>query len=211
MGIFALLRSFFRGSVSKGELGHELDEELRSHIEHRADDLERSGLARGEALRRARVEFGGYMRYREESHAAAGGHFFETMGQDLRLATRVLRKSPGFTVTSVLTLALAIGANAVVFSVMNAFLLRPLNVPDSQSLYALFHEGDASMSYPNYIDLRDRNRSFESLAVLAKSQSRRASIPAQSHRAGVGVRRYGQLFQHAGATAVPWPLFQRCG
>ena len=90
-----------------------------------------------------------------------------TLLQDLRFAIRLLRKSPGFTITAVLTLALAIGANAVVFSVMNAFILRPLNVPQAQSLYALQHgnEVDGSESYPDYVDLRDHNRSFESLVA----------------------------------------------
>ena len=87
--------------------------------------------------------------------------------QDLRFATRVLRKSPGFTVAAVFTLALAIGANAVVFSVMNALILRPLNVPDAQSLYGLFAPGpDAHQSYPDYLDLRDRNRSFKDLIAF---------------------------------------------
>src|ERR1700758_5505934 len=90
------------------------------------------------------------------------------MTADLRIALRQLRKSPGFAVTAVLTLALAIGANAIVFSVLNALVLRPLNVPHSDNLYMLeraFERGSTtSQSYPDYIDLRDRNRSFESLA-----------------------------------------------
>ncbi len=89
------------------------------------------------------------------------------MNADLRIALRQLRKSPGFAVTAVLTLALAIGANAVVFSVLNALVLRPLDVPHSESLYMLersFERGSTpSQSYPDYIDLRDRNHSFESL------------------------------------------------
>jgi predicted permease len=91
-----------------------------------------------------------------------------TLLQDLRYAIRVLRKSPGFTVAAVLTLALAIGANAVVFSVMNALIIRPLNVPQPQSLYALWRAdtSDAHQSYPDYLDLRDRNRSFDDLAAF---------------------------------------------
>jgi predicted permease len=89
------------------------------------------------------------------------------MNADIRLALRQLRKSPGFAIAAVLTLALAIGANAVVFSVLNALVLRPLNVPHSENLYMLeraFSRGSTpSQSYPDYLDLRDRNRSFESL------------------------------------------------
>ena len=87
------------------------------------------------------------------------------LGWDFRFAVRVLRKSPGFVCAAVLTLALAIGANAVVFSIMNTFVLRPLNVPDAASLYELQHGDEASenQSYPNYLDLRDRNHTFASV------------------------------------------------
>jgi len=89
------------------------------------------------------------------------------MNADFRLALRQLRKSPGFAVAAVLTLALAIGANAVVFSVLNALVLRPLKVPNPESLYMLeraFERGSTpSQAYPDYVDLRDRNHSFESL------------------------------------------------
>ncbi|HEX5234053.1 MAG TPA: ABC transporter permease [Silvibacterium sp.] len=89
------------------------------------------------------------------------------MKSDIRLALRQLRKAPGFAVTAVLTLALAIGANAVVFSVLNALVLRPLKVPNAQSLYMVERsysaENQPSQSYKDFLDLRDRNRSFESL------------------------------------------------
>ena len=92
--------------------------------------------------------------------------------QDLRFALRQLRKSPGFTITAVLTLTLAIGANAVVFGVLNALILRPLNVPQAESLFVIQHGSDGgSHSYPDYLDLRQRNRSFDDVAVFAIRQS----------------------------------------
>jgi predicted permease len=91
------------------------------------------------------------------------------MNADIRLALRQLRKSPGFTLTAVLTLALAIGANAIVFSVLNALILRPLNVPHPETLFMLERaygsDTTPSESYPDYKDLRDRNRSFDSLVL----------------------------------------------
>jgi predicted permease len=95
-----------------------------------------------------------------------------TLLQDLRYTLRVLRKSPGFTIAAVLTLALAIGANAVVFSVMNALILRPLNVPRADSLYAIWRPdvNGATESYPDYLDLRDRNRSFDDLVAYDIAQ-----------------------------------------
>ena len=85
------------------------------------------------------------------------------MLSDVRYAMRQLRKSPGFAVTAILTLALGIGANAVVFSVLNALVLRPVNVPHAQNLYMVQRFQYPSQSYPDYLDLRDRNRTFESL------------------------------------------------
>ena len=91
------------------------------------------------------------------------------MNADIRLALRQLRKAPGFALTAVLTLALAIGANAIVFSVLNALILRPLNVPHPETLFMLERaygsETTPSESYPDYRDLRDRNRSFDSLVL----------------------------------------------
>jgi predicted permease len=157
----------------RSQMNAELEEELRSHIQHRADDLERSGLPHAEAERRARIEFGGVVRYKEESREAAGGTFLESVFQDLRFALRVLRKSPGFTVVAVLTMAMAIGANAVVFGILNALILHPLNLPDAESLYAIQHGNEASsyQSYPDYLDLRDRNHSFDGLAAFSGAQA----------------------------------------
>ena len=87
------------------------------------------------------------------------------MTSDLRIALRQLRKSPGFAVTAILTLALGIGANAVVFSVLNAVVLRPVNVPHAQNLYMVQRFQFPSQSYPDYLDMRDRNRTFESLVI----------------------------------------------
>src|SRR5258708_37199446 len=79
----------------------------------------------------------------------------------------MLRKSPGFTVVAVVTLAMAIGANAVVFGFMDALILRPLNVPQADTLYGTEYGLDTGFqSYPNYLDLRDRNRSFDGLAAF---------------------------------------------
>jgi hypothetical protein len=85
------------------------------------------------------------------------------MTSDLKIAMRKLMKSPGFAITAILTLALGIGANAVVFSVLNALVLRPVNVPNGQNLYMVQRFQFPSQSYPDYLDLRDKNRTFESM------------------------------------------------
>ncbi|MBV9767084.1 MAG: ABC transporter permease [Acidobacteriaceae bacterium] len=167
MNSLAYLRCLAAKFLNRSQTDDDLEDELRSHIQHRADDLERSGLNRAQAERRARVEFGGYGRFKEESHEALGGIFFETLVQDVRLALRVLRKSPGFATAALVTLALAIGANAVVFGISNGLILRPLNVPQAETLWGTVYGEDYGwQSYPNYVDLRDRNRSFEDLAAF---------------------------------------------
>lgn len=173
MRLPASLRPLAGRLFHRSAIEDDLEQELRSHIQHRADDLERSGLTRAEAERRARLEFGGHTRFKEECHDELGGVWIETLWQDLRFNLRVLRKSPGFTIAAVLTLAFGIGANAVVFGVLNALILRPLNVPHAQDLYAVEtgHDQSSWQSYPDYVDLRDRNRSFEALAAYTVSQA----------------------------------------
>ena len=176
MKLVAYFRSLAARFLHRSETEDDLDEELLSHVQHRANDLERSGLSRVEALRRARIEFGGYEKFKEESREALGGNLIETVIQDVRFGLRVLRKSPGFTVVAVFTLALAIGANAVAFGVLNALILRPLNVPQPESLYGIDRARDdptqqSLQSYPDYLDLRDRNRSFDALAAYGIAEA----------------------------------------
>jgi predicted permease len=173
MSLLISLRSFASTLFQLSRIDAEMEEELRTHIQLRADDLERSGLTRPEAERRARVEFGGYERYREESHEALGGQFLENLVQDVRFGLRMLRKSPGFTAIAVITLAMGISANAVVFSVLNGLILRPLNVPESQRLFTIQRGKDPSpiQSYPDYVDLRDRNRSLDGVIAYAFSRA----------------------------------------
>ncbi len=167
MNFPAYLRSLAARFLHRSEVAEEMEEELRSHLQYRADDLERSGLDRAQAERQARIEFGGRERFKEECHQAMGGHFFETLVNDVRFAVRVLRKSTGFTFAAVVTLALAIGANAVVFGIMDGLLLRTLNLPQWETLWGTMNGTSSGwQSYPNYVDLRDRNHSFEDLAAF---------------------------------------------
>ncbi|MGB6691902.1 MAG: ABC transporter permease [Terracidiphilus sp.] len=149
----------------RGRLYDDLSEEMRLHIEERAEQLMREGVSAQDAEREARRAFGNRTMIEERSREVWQWATLESTWADVRFATRQLRKSPGFAFAAVVTLALAIGANAVVFAVLNALILRPLNVPHAESLYTIERGGykEQSTSYPDYLDLRDRNRSFEDL------------------------------------------------
>src|SRR5438270_14069300 len=124
--IITYLRSLFARFVRRAETERELEQELASHIAMRADHLERVGLTRAEAERRARIEFGGPERFKEECREASAGNFIDILFQDLRFGFRMFRKSPGFVAVVILTVALGIGATTAIFSVVDATWLRPV-------------------------------------------------------------------------------------
>src|SRR5205807_1402345 len=140
---------------------NDVDEELRAHIQLRADDLERSGLARAEAERRARLEFGSPERFKEECREAIAGNFIDVLLQDLRFSSRMLRKSPGFAVVVILTIALGIGATTAIFSVVDATLWEPLPYPQSERLVSIQDNfpgvgaQDVGLSEPEWQDLQE--------------------------------------------------------
>jgi hypothetical protein len=154
------------------KLYEDLSEEIRLHIEERIERLMAEGVSRSEAERTARLSFGNRTLVEERSREVWQWPTLESIWGDVRFAMRQLSKSPGFTIAAVLTLALAIGANALVFGVLNALILRPLNVPEAESLFIIQHGSDVgSHSYPDYLDLSLRNRSFDDVAAWAISQA----------------------------------------
>ena len=187
----------------------ELSEEMRLHLEERVEQLKREGLSPEEAERQARIAFGNLAVVEERSREVWQWPTLESIAADVRFAVRQLRRSPGFTIAAVLTLTLAIGANAVVFGVLNALILKPLNVPHAQSLFTIERGGykDQATSYPDYLDLRDRNRSFEALTayilVPVGLDTGKNPIP------GLGLRGCRKLLPGHGRSAFPWPLLQR--
>ncbi|HYL83651.1 MAG TPA: ABC transporter permease [Candidatus Angelobacter sp.] len=170
------LRSFFRSAQDD----YELDAEMSAHLQFAAEENLQRGLPPAEARRQALIQFGGPQRSKEQHREARGLPFLETLLQDFRFAIRVLRKSPGFTTVAVLTLALGIGANTGIFTILREVLLQSLPVPHPQELVLLYSpgphhghvssdesgtDGAESFSYPMYLNLRDRNQVLKGLAA----------------------------------------------
>src|SRR6266566_364318 len=135
MKMWGRVRSWLHATMRRSRMEGEMDAELRFHIEAFAEDLVRSGVPREEAWRRARIEFGGIESAKEECREARGISFVDSLVQDLRFGTRMLRKNPGFPAVAVLTLALGIGANTAVFTVVNGVLLRSMPFPEADRLF----------------------------------------------------------------------------
>ena len=151
----------------------DLEQEIHSHLQMDANDRFDRGESAEHAEQAARREFGNVALVQQVTHDQWGWRWLEELVQDLHYGTRMLRKNPGFTVIAVLTLALGIGANTALFSVVNGVLLNPLPYPHPEQLVTI-HESKpnfdrGSISYPNFRDWQENNRTFASMAIARRS------------------------------------------
>src|SRR5438132_9769553 len=169
--MFKRLRSLFHVLTRRRDFEERMSEELHFHIEQYTDDLVRSGMSREKAARVIRAELGSPINIKADCREAFGVHFFDEFRRQLSYAARLLRKTPAFTATAFLTLAVCLGANLTIFAVIDSVLLRPLPFPEPDRLMTIFNtypkagvERDGS-SVTNYYERRGHIPAFASLSI----------------------------------------------
>ena len=169
--MIAKIRLRVRSLLQRNRVDHELDEELQDHLERQIDYNVARGMSRSDARFAALRELGPIELHKEECRDARGLALIDSVRQDLSYALRALRKSPGFTAVAILSLAIAIGANTTIFTLVNSVLLTPLPYPGADRI-VVFHEHKLNSAEPlhvhpvNFVEWRKQARSFEALALV---------------------------------------------
>ena len=171
MWSWKVLRDRFRALRDSEAVHREIDEELRFHIDMRTEENIRKGMSPDEARKLAETQFGRVTRIQELGYSVRGGGLMETLWQDLRYAIRMLRHDAPFTVVAVLTLALGIGMNTAIFSIVNAVLLQPLPFANADALVTIYNTSGGESKFPlspiTFLNLKRNNSVFTDVAALS--------------------------------------------
>jgi hypothetical protein len=170
MSLLPRLKSLSRNLFRRNRAEQELDDEVRSYAALLADEKIQAGMTNEQARRNARIELGGIEQTKEQVREVRAGHLLESFWRDLRIALRGLRKKPGFTIVVVLSLALGIGANAAIFSLIDAIVFRPMPVPHASEVIAIDTAASkltryGGSSYLDYVDFCARAKTFKTLEI----------------------------------------------
>ncbi|HKW32144.1 MAG TPA: ABC transporter permease [Candidatus Acidoferrum sp.] len=212
MSLQSSLRSVVSNLFHRSRMEKDTEEELRSHVQNRADDLERRGLTRPEAERRARIEFGTHEKFKEECREARGGNIIQVLLQDSRYAVRILGRTPLITAVALLSLGLGIGANTAIFSLIDTVMLRLLPVRQPEELVQILRSdpsrpGSATSSFTNPLweQVRDHQDPFAGTFAWSDSQFNLAQGGAVRYVNGVYTS--GGFFNTLGIRAAAGRLF----
>src|SRR5215471_9460676 len=160
MTLIRIFLSGLKALLRKSQRSLELDEELRSYLDAAAADKMRRGERYTEAIRAARVEMGSFEAIKQEVRSSGWESAVESLWQDIHYGARQMIRNPGLSIIVILTLALGIGANTAIFSLLDAVILRVLPVKDAEELVYLTHgaPGRPEFSYPAFRQIRDLNQ-----------------------------------------------------
>ena len=225
MPLLVKARSFVRNILLARRVESELDEEVRSHLEMLTEENIRAGMPAQEARRAAQIELGGIDQLKEQVHQVQAGSCLHSIASDWRYGIRQLRKNPGFAAVAILTLALGIGANTALFSVVNGVLINPLPYPHPEELISLSQKlppfEQFAISYPDFLDWGRMNRTFQALAAYrqhnfnltgsGEAQRVKATQVSASFFPLLGVnhiatRQRGMRSRHSSATTAKRPI-----
>lgn len=191
------LRSIYRSLFQRRRAESDLDDELRDHLGQEIENNIRAGMPPQEARFAALRLIGSISLYKDECRDARSISFIENLARDLRYALRTLRRTPLFSAAAILTLALGIGANATVFTFVENIVLRSLPARHPQQLVSISWDGMSNVSYPNYLDFRDRNTVFSNL-IASRFNPVNLSIRARENFRVWGYEVSGNYFQALG-------------
>ncbi|HXY40044.1 MAG TPA: permease prefix domain 1-containing protein [Vicinamibacteria bacterium] len=185
--------------LRRGRVERELQAELQDHLERQVADYVAAGMTEAEARRRARIAFGGLEQTKEDCRDARGTRLVEDLAQDLRYGVRLLRRSPVFTTVAIASLALGIGANTAIFTLVDSLVLRSLPVHEPERLVRLQH---GSWTNPIWEEIRNRQRQL-GLAAAASSDTRFDLADGGEARFAQGLFVSGGFFEVVGASTRP--------